>query len=253
MCDLSKLIGEVNEHPHKQYSFYEFPELYHFFYTRARDQWAKAEYLRKHQPSESTELLILGCGTGVLFDEVNDDYDRIVGVDIDDGMIQFARERAGDVKLVQADITDCSGVTYGRPFDLVVMFNTFLHIPTAKVKTLAENVFEHLRGGGVFLGGFFPFTDSSTNGRKSTDTVESNEYHVDRHVTSALTSPDGESTAVYLYLITDMQDERSAQFGTILTEQSHDPTLLKKTFSDTGFDSVEVNEPGGKAFLHAVR
>lgn len=253
MLDLSKLIDEVNEHPHKQYSFYEFPELYHFFYTRARDQWAKSEYLREHQPSESTELLILGCGTGVLFDEVVDDYERIVGVDKDEGMIQFARERSAGAELLQADITEWSGTAKGRPFDLAVMFNTFLHIPTGKVNALAENVFERLRGGGVFLGGFFPFTDSSTNGRKSTDTVESHQYCVERHVTAALASPEGESTAVYLYLITDMQEERSAQYGSILTEQSHDPTQLKKTFSDTGFNTVEINDLGGKAVLHAVR
>ena len=94
--------------------------------------------------------LDLGCGTGVLCQALADRGIKAEGVDLSEGMIAIARERAPELDFAVADM-----VTWrdGGPYDLVTCTGDALnHIhDLADVRRIFENVYAMLAPGGRFL------------------------------------------------------------------------------------------------------
>ena len=74
-------------------------------------------------------VLDAGCGTGRVAIELSRRGHRVVGVDVDPGMLEVARAKAPDLTWVEGDLAD-PGLDFGRPFDVVVMAgNVLIFVP----------------------------------------------------------------------------------------------------------------------------
>lgn len=255
MCDLAPLIREVNEDPRRPIAFYEYPDLYHFFYSRVKTDNQGKEILENFQPHNTSRVLELACGTGIVLATIEDRYRDVMGVDVNAGMLEVARDNTTDVTLRQADVTSWSPAEEDLAFDAAIMVGSMFHLTQDDdIRAVARNVYDSLRDGGTFTSGFVPLSDHETNSVKRTRTVESDRYRVEQIKITAFTSHDGHYSAAYRYEITDKREGTTVTIGSVEPERMHDPSLMRGAFDDAGFSEVRVLETDTpKAIINARR
>lgn len=251
---LSTVIEEINENPHRQRSFYEYPELYDFYHSRVLDRDIQVNLLKQFEPDDTSRVLEFGCGTGPLLARIEDEYETVVGIDSNEQMLALAREKVTQADLLQADFTEWSAAENGSVFDVAVLMGGLLHLTDDRsIRSFAENVYRSLRDGGAFLTFFHPFGDSVESGSRDVQTVESERFSLERHSISALTSAEGHYTTTYLFVIRDKARDTEAQMGTVFHGRFHDPDRLEATFARVGFDEVGLVDRDGPTVLHATK
>jgi len=98
-----------------------------------------------------TSVLDAGCGTGRLGVELARRGCDVVGVDLDDDMLAFARRNAPDVPWVHGDLAT---VDLGRTFDAVVMIgNVMVFCRPDDRPRIVANLARHVAPGGVVVAG----------------------------------------------------------------------------------------------------
>lgn len=251
---LSSVIDDINQNPHRERTFYEYPELYDFYHSRVLNRDAQIGLLKRIEPDNANRVLELGCGTGPLLTRIEDEYEEVLGVDNNDQMLALAREKVTKADVLKEDFTDWSAADEGRTFDVAVLMGGLLHITDdSNLVAFAKNVYDSLREGGAFGTFFQPLTDDVENGSRDVQTVESQRFSVERRSISALTSPDGHYTTTYLFHIRDKVQESGAKMGTVFHGRFHDPERLKEIFVNAGFDEVELMTGDGPTTLQAVK
>ncbi|RDI70105.1 class I SAM-dependent DNA methyltransferase [Halopelagius longus] len=252
--NLSAVIDDVNENPHRRRSFYEYPELYDFYHSRVLDREAQVGLLERFSPEETARVLEFGCGTGPLLARIEGEYDEVFGVDSNESMLERAEEKVETATLRRADFTAWSAADEGRVFDVAVLMGGLLHLTDDRnLESFAENAHESLRDGGAFATFFQPLSDDVENGSTNLQTVESDRYAVERRSVCALTSEQGHYTTTHLFVITDEKRGTEARMGTVFEGRFHDPESLERAFSAAGFGRVEVLDGDGPSVLHAVK
>jgi SAM-dependent methyltransferase len=252
--ELSAVIRDLNENPHRERSFYEYPELYEFFQSRVVDRDAHVGLVERFEPNGANRVLEFGCGTGPLLARIEDEYDEVLGVDTNESMLELAEQRVTDAELRNADFTEWSAAAEGRAFDVVVLMGGLLHLTEDHtLDRFAENVHGSLCDGGVFVTFFAPFSDAIENGSREVDCVESERYSVDRHATSALTSSAGHYTTTYLFVIRDRERGKTARMGTVFHGRFFTRERLTAAFADAGFEAADVLDRDGPTIFHATR
>lgn len=110
----------------------------------------EADFVTGLVPSPAT-VLDAGCGTGRLAIElVKRGYD-VVGVDLDDDLLAYARRNAADLTWVHGDLAT---VDLGRTFDVVVMAgNVMVFCRPEERSRIVANLARHLDPGGVLVAG----------------------------------------------------------------------------------------------------
>jgi ubiquinone/menaquinone biosynthesis C-methylase UbiE len=140
----------------------------HLYDTRyAEEQMKKIQAALRNVGIEKDHLILdVGCGTGVLFDNVADKAENVVGLDISRRTLSYAKQRAkeyGNVHLLLADaeILPFKDNIFDRVFALTLIQNTpnphgslaeirrvsdysSVIVVTGLKKTFAKKVFEKL-------------------------------------------------------------------------------------------------------------
>lgn len=252
--DLSPVIEDINNAPHRPRSFYEYPELYDFFHSRVLNRDAQVSLLNRFAPDDTSRVLEFGCGTGPLLARIEDEYDVVLGVDSNEPMLESARERVTQAEVIRADFMQWSAAEQGLVFDVAVLMGGLLHLTDDhSIEAFAENAYRSLRDGGVFVTFFQPLDSDVKNGSRDSQTVESERFSVERHSISALTSEEGHYTTTYLFVIREKNQDAEARMGTVFRGRFHDPERLKASFSGVGFTEVDVVDRDGPTVLHAVK
>lgn len=97
-------------------------------------------------------VLDAGCGTGRVAIELAARGVDVVGVDLDEPMLDEARRKAPDLRWVLADLTAARA---GDDFDVVVMAgNVMIFVSPGTETVVVANMAAHLRPGGVIVAGF---------------------------------------------------------------------------------------------------
>ncbi|MEM8860925.1 MAG: class I SAM-dependent methyltransferase [Chloroflexota bacterium] len=111
------------------------------------------------RPDGVTNFIDLGCGDGVLADQILQAYPNAQGILIDfsAGMLSAAEDRmvqfADQLKLVELDYGDPNWVESlaGESFDLIISGFSIHHQPDWRKKEIYQEIFDLLRPRGVFI------------------------------------------------------------------------------------------------------
>ncbi|NHJ86267.1 MAG: class I SAM-dependent methyltransferase [Asgard group archaeon] len=107
------------------------------------------ELIKQHKKSSGNELLDVGCGTGNHIQYLMDEY-NCTGVDLNQGVLDVAREKLPSVKFIQSDMTK---LNLGKKYDIIVcLFSAIGYITEKeKVKKTLIGFSNHLKDGGIVL------------------------------------------------------------------------------------------------------
>ncbi|MGI9110986.1 MAG: class I SAM-dependent methyltransferase, partial [Gaiellaceae bacterium] len=107
------------------------------------------ELIRERRP-DARSLLDVACGTGKHLAELGDRYPDVAGLDLDDGLLEVARERLPNVVFHHADMTSFD---LGRRFDAVTcLFSSIGYVGAEeKLRAAIETMARHLEPGGVLI------------------------------------------------------------------------------------------------------
>ena len=104
---------------------------------------------------EPASVLDAGCGTGRVAIELNRRGHVVVGVDVDDRMLEAARAKAPDLIWVRGDLADPGLDLDGRTFDIVVMAgNVLIFVSPGTEGQVIDNAARWLRPGGLLVTGY---------------------------------------------------------------------------------------------------
>lgn len=107
------------------------------------------EVIKKHKQSEGNELLDVACGTGGHFPYLKKWY-SLEGLDIDQNMLQIARQRYPDITLHQGDMIKFD---LGKQFDIVTcLFSAIGYAKTVpNLQSAVKSLAHHTKPGGVVI------------------------------------------------------------------------------------------------------
>ena len=92
------------------------------------------ELIQERSPGASS-LLDVACGTGKHLEQFRRWYPDVAGLDLDEGLVEVARERLDDVPLSRADM---ASFDLGRTFDAVTcLFSSIGYVGTVERLTSA--------------------------------------------------------------------------------------------------------------------
>jgi ubiquinone/menaquinone biosynthesis C-methylase UbiE len=95
----------------------------------------------------STRLLDIGCSTGILTRHYAEFFGEVVGIDIDDGAVEWARQHRAKENL-RYEIGDSMNVPFlSGEFDLVTCTHIYEHVPDAQ--QMMDEIHRVLRPGGL--------------------------------------------------------------------------------------------------------
>ncbi len=104
--------------------------------------------------SGGTLVLDAGCGTGRVAIELAGRGFSVVGVDADPAMLTVARDKAPELRWVQADLVD-TATAVPDEFDVVVLAgNVMIFLDQGTESTVVAQLADRLTPGGVLVAGF---------------------------------------------------------------------------------------------------
>ncbi len=119
-------------------------------------------------------VLDAGCGTGRVAIELTRRGYAVVGVDVDEAMLEAARAKAPDLTWVHGDLADPDLELGGRMFDMVVMAgNVLIFVPPGSEGQVVGNAARWLRPGGLLVTGYSLRPDGLGPGRHDALAAES--------------------------------------------------------------------------------
>ena len=113
--------------------------------TNQRNEEVISEILFKGGIREGIKVLDVACGTGVLFADYEKFDADIVGIDISENMVNIARKKFPEARVICGDATDYS---FEDKFDVIMIYNAFPHFDEAE--KLIENLSKALKPAGRF-------------------------------------------------------------------------------------------------------
>jgi SAM-dependent methyltransferase len=115
------------------------------------DMHGEAALVASYTPAR---VLDAGCGTGRVAIELSRRGHDVVGVDVDEAMLEAARAKAPDLPWVHGDLTDPE-LDLGQDFDVVVMAgNVLIFVPPGTEAQVIGNAARWLRPGGRLVTGY---------------------------------------------------------------------------------------------------
>ena len=141
--------------------FIKSAEFYDLFYS-GKDYAAETQtlqkFIRQHQQSSGKRLLDVACGTGHHIQYLKRLYD-CAGIDLDDQLLEAARQRNAQVSFYCADMLTFS---LSEKFDVITcLFSAIGYVKTLdNLQAAVGNMARHLKPGGLLL--VEPWFDKST-------------------------------------------------------------------------------------------
>lgn len=125
---------------------------------------------------EKSKVLDLACGTGTYSIAVGEKGHEVIGVDLDEAMIELARAKNSfeNIHFYKANMLELSKIIQGETFDSVYCIgNSIVHLNNIEnIEELACDVYSRLENQGEFIVQIINYDRILKNGIKSLPTID---------------------------------------------------------------------------------
>lgn len=230
---------------------YADPEMYDYLYEGyQKDLHAILKWAKQDEP-----IVELACGTGRLTIPIAQKGFRIIGVDLHEGMLKRARQKAEELDLsIEFVQQDCTQLDIPVKASLAFMTgNSFQHFLTNEAQNaLLQSVRKHLVEDGVFI-----FDTRNPILQELSVLDEYEEKFVDKDGNQVIES--SRDKYDHLTQILDCQTNRKVYRDGTLIAESQDGILLRYSYpqemnrllQENGFEIVQVYGDWDENALHA--
>ena len=106
-------------------------------------------FIQQHKQTSGNLLLDVACGTGLHIGPLREHYE-VEGLDLDEKMLEIAREKHPDISLHQGDMLNFDP---GHPFDAITcLFSSIGYVKSIPgLNQAIGNMARHLKPGGILL------------------------------------------------------------------------------------------------------
>ena len=172
----------------------------------------------------------LACGTGILCEVLHDAGVEASGMDFSEGMIEIARQ--GN-PAIHYDVADMITYRPKKQFDLVTCTGDALNhiMDLENVRRIFENVYAYLADVGYFI--FDLLNEKEVPEEEPFDLDFSETVKAQFHVTQ---NQEGR-----IHLKTTVWEDGVLAFEEVITETVHDPEIIRKMLTETGFEIVSFS------------
>lgn len=233
---LDDVIAEIHESDdHHLYS--SLAPVYKFIYDRHFDYEEQFSIVQDTVPHGTTSVLEVGCGTGQLLALLDNEYDHVIGIDLNEEMVAFARETVPAAEVIAADMKT---VDLGMCFDAIVMLGrVFPHARTDEEGTeLLQNCYAHLYPGGIIVFNTFDIRGLE-DGHMTDETFSSPDYSVTRTTEGFVTDFEaGRWGFTAEYTIANRETGETAVTEETMHLRAHTPSELESYLDSIGFEDI---------------
>lgn len=99
-------------------------------------------------PRQKGKALDIGCGTGILIDELSNYFDEVIGIDFSNGMLEFAERKRKQSNISYINM-DAESLSFDCKFDYIVSRTTFHHL--TDIPSVINQMKELLNEGGKIV------------------------------------------------------------------------------------------------------
>lgn len=167
------------------------------------DYTGESEFIKfaakKHKSSSGIDLLDMACGTGSHAEMLKDSF-NITGIDINEDMLELARQKVPKVNFILGDMKD---LKHEADFDVITCIFSAIHYNKnySELERTLRNFYQHLNEGGILIYDLSLNTSNWIEGLVSVDTVVEDRLKLARICQSKL--KDGIFNADFVFLIKD--------------------------------------------------
>lgn len=108
--------------------------------------------LRAQRARGAVRYLDFACGTGRILEVGASVFEDVTGIDVSPDMLEVARERVPQAKIVRADVTRDDIGSAAAEFDCVTMFRFLLNAEPALRREVLQWIAAHMRPGAILIG-----------------------------------------------------------------------------------------------------
>lgn len=233
---LDDMIAEIPKgDDHHLYS--SLAPLYKFIYDRHFDYEEQFSIVQDTVPDGTTSILEVGCGTGQLLALLTNEYGHVVGVDLNEEMVAFAREAAPAAEVITADMKT---IDLEMCFDAIVMLGrVFPHARTNEEGAeLLRNCYAHLYPSGIIVFNTFDIRGLE-DGHVTEETFSSQDYSVTRTTEGFVMDFEaGRWGFTAEYTITDRGTGETVVTEETMHLRAHTPSELESYLDSIGFEDI---------------
>ncbi len=155
--------------------------------------------VKKHKTSPGIDLLDVACGTGSHALILKNNF-NVVGVDINDNMLEIAREKVPEADFIKEDMKK---LELKCNFDVIICIFSSIHynINYNELEDTLTNFYNNLEDGGILIYDLSFNTENWIEGLVSVDTVVEKELKIARICQSNLKN--GIFNANFVFLVKD--------------------------------------------------
>lgn len=184
----------------EQKLYRKFARYYDLIY-KWMDYKGEADFVKmiaeQHQRSNGNNLLDVACGTGNHAQHLQDSF-QIVGLDINQDMINIAHEKIPEMELIHGDMKE---LDLEREFDIIIcLFSSInYHTNLIELEKTFKRFYDHLKDGGVLIFDLGFCTENWEEGRMLVDAVVEGDLQLARISQSRLYN--GVFNANFIFLV----------------------------------------------------
>lgn len=210
----------------------EMPELYDFIYRNIFSYDRRKEIVTNYGNFE--DIVILGCGSGIFMEKIQEDYNKIIGIDKDRRMLELSNRRC-DCKLKKQDIIDSIELDSNNHRLFTLLGNVSATLTINQLSRLFDNIIDNIGAEGVFI---IDYTGRENNRKDNIQSFRQNGIKVERDITYNQRSDHIEADAEYKINIDNSKYSFTESFGI----RKHRTEDIREQLLSSGFNDVSLVE-----------
>lgn len=217
----------------------ELAPLYNYVYSIHYDYDKQKDLVVENIPNNTNTILEGACGTGKLTYRLKQEYDDILGFDLNNSMLDIAKKNYPDVQFEKNDLTK---LDLNRKFDCYcVLGNALVHlIGSNDFKKFATNAFDNLTDNGRLIFDYMP-NEHMIDGYSGSDIFETDDYKIDRDIIT--TKYDRNLYFMsFSFNILNKNTNEEIIVGDTMRSRCYDKDNITNTLQKVGFNNVNYKD-----------